>query len=192
VMYGQTEAAPRMATLPSERLTEKLGSAGPAIPGGSFSIRLDDGAETTEPGATGEVVYRGPNVMMGYAEAEAELAAGDEVGGVLATGDLGHLDGDGFLFITGRLKRIGKVFGVRVSLDDVEQMLRGHGAVAVVPGGDKIVVWLEGAEDQARKNVAKELSERLRQHVSGFDVRAIDALPLLPSGKIDYRALEAT
>lgn len=190
VMYGQTEAAPRMATVPAERLADKIGSAGRALPGGAFSVRTEDGVETTEPGVIGEVLYRGPNVMMGYAETADELAAGDQVGGLLATGDLGYLDDEGYLFITGRLKRIGKVFGNRVSLDDLEQIVGG--SVAAVPAGDKVVVFLEGADRDTAKAAARTLSERLHLHVTGFDVRSVEALPLLPSGKIDYRSLEAT
>ncbi|QXV60438.1 AMP-binding protein [Amycolatopsis sp. TNS106] len=199
VMYGQTEAAPRMTTVPAERLAEKLGSAGPALPGGSFAIRREDGSETTHPKIVGEVVYRGPNVMMGYAEDEAGLAAGDEYGGVLATGDLGYLDEDGFLYITGRLKRIGKIFGNRVSLDDLEQAVRsasvGIDVVAAVPAGDKVVLFAELPEGDGAKEIckdaAKALSERLHLHTSGFDVRPLDTVPLLASGKIDYRSLEA-
>ncbi|SDZ40934.1 Acyl-CoA synthetase (AMP-forming)/AMP-acid ligase II [Amycolatopsis xylanica] len=195
VMYGQTEAAPRMTTVPADRLAEKLGSAGPALPGGKFAIRRDDGSETTHPKISGEVVYRGPNVMMGYAESESELAAADQMGGVLATGDLGYLDEEGFLFITGRLKRIGKVFGNRVSLDDLEGAVRsaavGIDVVAAVPAGDKVVLFAEGADKAICKDAAKALSERLHLHTSGFDVRPIDTVPLLASGKIDYRSLEA-
>ncbi|WP_410576991.1 AMP-binding protein [Amycolatopsis sp. lyj-108] len=195
VMYGQTEAAPRMTTVPAERLAEKLGSAGPALPGGAFAIRREDGSETKHPKIVGEVVYRGPNVMMGYADDEAGLAAGDEYGGVLATGDLGYLDEDGFLYITGRLKRIGKVFGNRVSLDDLEHAVRsasvGIDVVAAVPAGDKVVLFAEGADKDMCKDAAKALSERLHLHTSGFDVRACDTVPLLASGKIDYRSLEA-
>lgn len=194
VMYGQTEAAPRMATVPADRLAEKLGSAGTVLPGGAFAIRRDDGSETTQPKITGEVIYRGVNVMMGYAEHEDELAAGDELGGTLATGDLGYLDEDGFLFITGRLKRIGKVFGNRVSLDDLEQAARsadvGIEVVAAVAAGDKVVLFAEGVEVDTCKAAARALSERLHLHVSGFDVRPVDTVPLLASGKINYRSLE--
>jgi acyl-CoA synthetase (AMP-forming)/AMP-acid ligase II len=194
VMYGQTEAGPRMSTVPAAKLADKIGSAGPALPGGEFVIRTDDGAETTAPDVVGEVLYRGPNVMMGYAESEAELAEGDSRHGVLETGDLGRLDADGYLFITGRLKRIGKVFGNRVNLDDLEQLLRGSGldlgAAAAVPAGDKVVVWIEDCAADTRKAAARTLAEKLHLHVSGFDVRDIDALPLLPSGKVDYRSLE--
>ncbi|WP_410667307.1 AMP-binding protein [Amycolatopsis sp. cmx-4-68] len=195
VMYGQTEAAPRMTTVPAERLAEKLGSAGPALPGGKFSVRRDDGSETTHPKIVGEVVYRGPNVMLGYADDESGLAKGDEYGGVLATGDLGYLDEEGYLFITGRLKRIGKVFGNRVSLDDLEHAARtaavGIDVVAAVAAGDKVVLFAEGVDKDICKDASRALSERLHLHASGFDVRPIDTVPLLASGKIDYRSLEA-
>ncbi|HET6499429.1 MAG TPA: AMP-binding protein [Amycolatopsis sp.] len=193
VMYGQTEAAPRMSTLPAERLAEKSGSVGPALPGGTFSIRHNDGSETTHPKITGEVVYRGPNVMMGYAEHETQLALGDEVGGVLSTGDLGYLDEEGFLFVAGRLKRIGQVFGNRISLDDLEQAVRATGlgidVVAAVPGDDKVVLFAEGAGSGVCKLASRALADRLHLHRSGFDVRPIAAIPLLSSGKIDYQGL---
>ncbi|MCP3799663.1 AMP-binding protein [Allokutzneria sp. A3M-2-11 16] len=188
VMYGQTEATTRMAVLPAERLAAKIGSVGQALPGAEFSIRPLPGEPAQ---AQGEVVYRGPNVMMGYAENAAELAGPDELRGELATGDLGYLDDEGFLFITGRLSRIGKVFGNRVNLDDLEHLLRGHGLAAAVPGDeDRVVIWLEGADAESCTAAAKELAERLHLHVSGFLVRRVDRLPLLPSGKIDYRTLE--
>ena len=176
VMYGQTEAAPRMATLPPARLDEKLGSVGQALPGGTFTIEDD------------EVVYRGPNVMMGYAETAADLALGDEQGGVLHTGDLGRLDDEGFLFITGRAKRIGKVFGVRINLDDVEK----HFPVAAVSGDDKLNVFAEGISEDEARDLRTKISEWLGTHFSGVVVRSIESLPLLPNGKIDYRALEAS
>jgi acyl-CoA synthetase (AMP-forming)/AMP-acid ligase II len=179
VMYGQTEATARMAVLPPHELPVRPGSVGLAVPGGSFEIR------------DGEVFYQGPNVMMGYATGAADLARGDELNGVLATGDLGRLDADGFLTLTGRLKRIGKVFGVRLNLDDVEAMVTGLGPVAAVSDGDRIVLWTESAAAEDRQTAASRLADRLRLHPSGFDVRALDRLPLLANGKIDYRALEA-
>ncbi len=191
VMYGQTEATARMTILPAERLADKLGSVGPAVPGGALSVRTTDGELTDAPRVTGEVVFRGPNVMMGYAETAADLARGDDHDGVLHTGDIGYLDEDGYLFLTGRLKRIGKVFGVRVSLDDIEKILRAEGPVAAVAAGDKVVVWCEGLVDGRGRELTSLLAERLRLHRSGFDVRTIDTLPLLGNGKVDYRALEA-
>ncbi|MEV6844326.1 AMP-binding protein [Actinoplanes sp. NPDC051411] len=174
VMYGQTEAGPRMATLPADRLADKLGSVGRVLPGGEFTIEND------------EVVYHGPNVMMGYAETAADLAKGDEQGGVLRTGDLGRLDDEGFLFITGRLKRMAKVFGVRINLDDVEKNF----PVAAVAGDDKLVVFVVDLDDE--QALRSKIAEWLGTHHTGVVVHRIEALPLLPNGKTDYRALEAS
>ncbi|TMR89323.1 long-chain fatty acid--CoA ligase [Nonomuraea basaltis] len=179
VMYGQTEATARIAVLPPDRLADKPGSVGTAVPGGRLAI------------VDGEVVYYGPNVMMGYAETAADLVRGDDLGGVLRTGDLGWLDSEGFLYITGRLKRIAKIFGVRVNLDDVERLLRGSGPVAATSGDDRVTVWAEGQDAAGCAGLARRLGAELRVHWSGFDVRGIDRLPLLATGKIDYRALES-
>lgn len=178
VMYGQTEAG-RMAILPAGRLPDCADSAGAAIPGGQFTV-----------GDGGEIRYTGPNVMMGYARTAVDLARGDDLCGVLDTGDLGRLDADGLLYLTGRTKRFSKVFGVRISLDDVERMLQHRGPVAAVSGDDRIVVWAEGAAPQLCAEIRRELSTRIGLHSSGFEVRDIEQLPLLPSGKIDYRALQ--
>lgn len=176
VMYGQTEAAPRMAALPPDRIGDKLGSVGRAMPGGAFAVE------------DGEVVYRGPNVMMGYAESAADLARGDDMGGVLRTGDLGRLDDEGFLFLTGRIKRMGKVFGVRINLDDVERNF----PVAAVAGDDKLHVFAEGVSAAEARELRTKIAEWLGTHFTGVHVRTIEALPLLPNGKTDYRALEAS
>ncbi|MEV4562422.1 AMP-binding protein [Nonomuraea sp. NPDC049419] len=179
VMYGQTEATARIAVLPPDRLDDKPGSVGVAVPGGRLEV---DG---------GEVVYHGPNVMMGYAETAADLARGDDLGGVLRTGDLGRLDDEGFLYVTGRTKRIAKVFGTRVNLDDVERLLRGSGPVAATSGDDRVTIWTETLDKPAMALLARQLAAQLRLHWSGFEIRRIDRLPLLPTGKIDYRALES-
>jgi acyl-CoA synthetase (AMP-forming)/AMP-acid ligase II len=176
LMYGQTEAGPRMATLPPERLGDKLGSVGRALAGGDFTIEDD------------EVVYHGPNVMMGYAETAGDLVKGDEQGGVLRTGDLGRLDDEGFLFLTGRLKRMAKVFGVRINLDDVEKNF----PVAAVAGDDKLIVFTEASSDEGVRSLRSKIAEWLGTHHTGVVVHRIEALPLLPTGKTDYRALEAS
>ena len=107
VMYGQTEAGPRIACLPPGRLPEKLGSAGVALEGRRL-VGMDGEVELPA-GVVGEVVYSGPNVMMGYAESREDLALGDVQGDTLRTGDLGFVDEEGFLFLTGRSKRIAKL-----------------------------------------------------------------------------------
>lgn len=179
VMYGQTEASPRMTCTPAGSLPAKLGSVGIPLPGGTVEI---DG---------GEVVYRGPNVMMGYASGPADLARGDDCGGLLRTGDLGFVDRDGYLWLTGRAKRIAKLFGNRVALDDVEGLFSAHVPVAALAGeGDCIEIHFDagfaGRLEAPRRAAARQLGVpasalRLVAHPEG--------LPLTGSGKVDYRRL---
>lgn len=178
VMYGQTEAAPRMACLPPPRLADKLGSAGQALPGGRF--RIDDG----------EVVYTGPNVMMGYAEHVEDLVLPDVHGNELRTGDLGYLDDEGFLFLTGRMKRIVKLAGNRVALDEIESLVPELSPLAAIDGGDAGVVLFSEADPALFAASRKRLARELRIPAKLVDVRGIEGLPVMSSGKIDYAKLK--
>ncbi len=194
LMYGQTEATARMAVLPSENIADKSASVGLAVPGGAFSIRVDTGEETRLPDLVGEVIYRGPSVMMGYADKAADLAHGDDHNGVLHTGDIGRFDRDGYLYLEGRLKRIAKLFGQRINLDAVERLVAeagSEGANAAVSLNDEaIVLWCEGEAEPARlETLSRRVAERLGVNRHGVVARGIEKLPLLRNGKIDYRSL---
>ena len=157
------------------------------MPGGRFDIR--DGKPDDAGRTIGEVVYTGPNVMHGYASSAADLAAPDQHDQVLHTGDLGYLD-DGFLTITGRIKRIAKVFGVRVGLDDVERLVGTHARFAAVAEGDGIALVTDEVVDDPKAIVA-DLSQALGLHRSGFRVVEVDAIPTNANGKLDYGAISA-
>ena len=122
--YGQSECTARMAYLPAELALEKVCSIGIAEPGGQLSIVDDNGNETFEGEAQGEMVYRGENVTLGYATCREDLLKGDENHGVMHTGDLARRDEDGCYFIIGRLKRFLKIYGLRIGLDEVERMIK--------------------------------------------------------------------
>lgn len=122
--YGQSECTARMAYLPAEKALDKVCSIGIAEPGGQLSIVDDNGNETFEGEAQGEMVYRGENVTFGYATCREDLMKGDENHGVMHTGDLARRDIDGCYFIIGRLKRFLKIFGLRIGLDEVERMIK--------------------------------------------------------------------
>ena len=124
VMYGQTEATARMSYLPWEVASEKYASIGVAIPGGVFELQDENLKVITCCDVDGELVYRGANVSMGYAETQSDLTKGDENNGILYTGDIARRDADGYYYITGRMKRFVKVFGNRVNLDAIEQILK--------------------------------------------------------------------
>lgn len=189
VMYGQTEATARMSYVPPSRAADKAGSIGIAIPGGEFFIVGENGDVIGGPRDEGELCYRGPNVAMGYAESRTDLTRGDDWSGVLRTGDVAYRDDDGFYFLTGRLSRFLKVFGKRVSLQDLEQMCcQVVGEAACGGVDDHVVVWITEAD--RREETHRHLAERTNIHHSAFTVVVVPALPRTASGKVDYRSLE--
>lgn len=188
VMYGQTEATARMAYLPHQYALEKCGSMGIPIPGGKFNLIDLDGQKITEPDVTGELVYEGDNVSLGYALKLDDLALGDENNGRLITGDMAKRDIDGFYYIVGRKKRFLKIFGSRVNLDEVEQIIRNRGYECACTGtDDHLVVAL--TEPQAVKAVQELLPAVLGFHKSAIRVVYLSEIPKNESGKISYTQL---
>jgi long-chain acyl-CoA synthetase len=181
VMYGQTEAAPRISYVPPARLDDKLGSIGVAIPGGSLDL------DTT----TSELIYRGPNVMLGYAESRADLARGDEMRGVLRTGDIGRRDEEGFFYLTGRLKRFIKLSGARVNLDDVEKMLVDafDAQLGCIGADDRLSVVLVESSAVTDAEIREFLRMRCDIYPGLVTVERRRELPYTANGKVDYQAL---
>lgn len=188
VMYGQTEATARISYVPPEALPEKAHTIGIPIPGGRLSIRSGT-QEITEPDVEGELIYEGPNVMLGYAENREDVALGDALNGKLHTGDLGSVDNDGFFRLTGRTKRIAKIYGLRVNLDEIEAGASAHGPVAVVDGGEQILVWRVAGSATTSHDLRRELARRFGVNPRAFAVMDIEKLPLKASGKVDYDTL---
>lgn len=189
VMYGQTEAAPRMSYLPFDKALEKYASIGIPIPGGKLSIRDVNDQEITTPDTDGELIYEGPNVCMGYAECVEDLAKGDENHGVLHTGDVARFDSDGYFYITGRMKRFVKVWGNRCNLDATEQLVKViTTSCACVGVDDKITVFV--TEDGLDEKIKSYLVEKTGLNTRAFAVKVIDAIPTLPSGKLDYQTMQ--
>ena len=146
--YGQSECTARMAYLPADLTMDKVCSIGIAEPGGQLSIIDDDGNESFEGEAQGEKVYRGENVTLGYATSREDLLKGDENYGIMHTGDLARRDADGCYYIIGRLKRFLKIFGLRIGLDEVEQMIKAEYKTDCYCKGDdeKLIVLVTDAK----------------------------------------------
>lgn len=191
VMYGQTEATARISILPSTDLPRKLGSAGRAIPGGVIRIHDENGDPVADPEIEGELVYTGPNVMLGYATKREDLAKGDELGGCLFTGDRARLDAEGYVFVLGRSKRDAKLFGLRVNLDELEAFVRRNGPAAAVASSDRVVVFCEFGTEAAHSEIRAALAAKLKIHRSAFEFRRVDRLPTKDTGKINYEDLLA-
>jgi len=191
VMYGQTEASPRMGYLPWDKAREKYGCMGIAIPGGEFALIGAEGEVITAPEAVGELVYRGPNVTPGYAECGEDLGKGDERRGVLITGDMAKRDADGFYTIVGRKKRFLKIFGNRVSLDETERLVKAafpNLECACAGRDDALYVFVAG--EAKTDEIRNHLAERTKLNPAAFQVRALKEIPKTESGKIQYKELE--
>jgi len=182
VMYGQTEATARMAYLPPDLAASHPTAVGVPVPGGSFSLEpVEDGV--------GELVYTGPNVMLGYAESAADLRLGRTVT-CLRTGDLARRCGDGLYEVVGRAGRFAKVFGQRIDLEHVERILseRGLTACCVDTDAGQLLVAVEAEPGEA---------SRINQHVAAacglpphaVQVVAVAALPRVSCGKPDLPAI---
>jgi acyl-CoA synthetase (AMP-forming)/AMP-acid ligase II len=193
VMYGQTEATARMAMLEPHLAADHPGSIGRPIPGGAFRLMpiRDTEASSTfvsdvEVGNVGEIVYRGPNVMLGYATSVRDLSRGRDID-ELFTGDIGRQLPNGLYEIVGRRSRFVKILGHRIDLQALEVDLRSSGFdVAVTGSDDRLAIATVGHADDVRRHVAA-----LPIPSSTVQVVDVDELPRLGNGKIDGPAIMA-
>lgn len=183
VMYGQTEATARMAYLPPELAATFPGAVGVAVPGGSLRIDPVPGLEH------GELVYMGPNVMLGYADSPADLAEGRTIT-ELRTGDLARRHPAGVFEVVGRRSRFVKIVGLRVDLGQVERLLADLGVQAAAAGTDDgVVVAVEGDHDT--RLLGKVLAQGMGLPRAALDLHPVQQLPRLATGKLDYQAVLA-
>lgn len=190
VMYGAAEATARMGYLPAELALSHAGAMGRVIPGGRFELVDAEGRVIQQPGESGELVYYGANVTLGYATSGADLIKGDERHGRYATGDVARCDADGIYTIVGRKKRFLKLFGKRTNLEEVEHLLRQRfgGEVACAGVDDHLYAFV--TDETVLPEVVPYLSGKLGLHPSAFRARQIAAIPKNAAGKTVYRELE--
>jgi len=189
VMYGQTEATARMSYLPYEQSLSKAGSIGIAIPKGNFQLIDENKNQIEGTDKTGELVYYGPNVSLGYAECGDDLNLGDVNMGKLYTGDLAKRDTDNYYYIVGRKKRFIKLFGNRVNLDETERLLKNLMPDCACTGtDDRMVIYI--TEQNRIDEVKKYISTKTGINHSAFMVKHIDMIPKNTSGKTIYSKLE--
>lgn len=178
VMYGQTEAAPRIAYVPYECLADKLGTIGIPVPGGRFELADTD-----------ELYYYGDNVMMGYATEARDLANGDEYAGCLPTGDLATIDEEGYATLIGRMKSFIKIKGLRINLHDVEKTVaKKFGVTVACVGNDQQLVAVIEHGDASR--VKRFLCQLYNLHANYVQVESVEELPHLHTGKVDYKSMK--
>ncbi|MCU0231442.1 MAG: acyl--CoA ligase [Acidobacteria bacterium] len=195
-MYGMTETSTRACALPPERIGDKPGSCGRPIRGVALRIVGEDGRDLP-PGAKGEVLVRGPNVMQGY-YGDAALTQATLRDGWLHTGDLGYLDEEGFLFLVGRRTDLIKCAGERLSAREIEEVLVSHPGVleAAVAGephpvlGEAVHAWIvRRAEELTEDELRRHCAQHLTHHAIPRSWSFVGELPRTASGKVQKHRL---
>jgi len=181
VMYGQTEATARISYVPASELKNKITSIGKPIKNGKITI--DE--------KTGELLYSGPNVFGGYATKKADLLIWEDRKS-LKTGDLAFKDEDGFYHIKGRLKRIVKVFGNRVNLDEIEAFIKSSlnmSLLACTGINDQFILIAHSNLDIAETELKKKIFETYKIHGSAIKFEYFETLPKTKNEKVDYKKI---
>ena len=174
IMYGQTEATARISYLPPDNIFTKLNSIGIPIPNGEIKF-IDD-----------ELVYKGANVMLGYASSLEDLNKEDELNGVLYTGDIGYMDKDGYSYIVARAKRFIKMFGHRINLDECEHFIKtNYKDIYLVGKENHITIFSLNNDDTPMKVLQKKYNINHK----AISLKKIEQFPTKATGKIDYQKL---
>lgn len=182
--YGQSECTARMAFLPAELALTKVCSIGRAEPGGMLSIIDSEGKESFDGEATGEMVYRGENVTLGYATCREDLLKGDENHGVMHTGDIARRDADGCYFIIGRMKRFLKIFGLRIGLDEVENLIRGSYDTDCYCSGDDEHLLVKLTNPAIAAELPAFLEEKTLLYHQRIRIQVVDKILRNEAGKV--------
>lgn len=182
--YGQSECTARMAYLPAELAATKICSIGIAEPGGQLSIINNEGVETFEGEDSGEMVYRGENVTLGYAYSKEDLLKGDENHGIMHTGDLARRDADGCYYIIGRLKRFLKIFGLRIGLDEVENLIRSNYDTDCYCNGDDEKLLIKLTNPAVAEEIPHFIEEKTHLFYQRVNVEIVDKILRNETGKV--------
>ena len=193
--FGMTESSCAVAvTYPGRR---RLGASGQLLPGTQARVVDVDTQSDAESGGSGEIWFRGPQAFKGYLNNPAMTAETITPDGWVRTGDIGHFDADGYLFITDRLKELIKVKGFQVAPAELEALLLTHPAVAdaAVIGraddraGEIPVAYLVTRAPVDREAVKQWVAEQVIDCKRLGDVVFCEAIPKSPTGKILRREL---
>ena len=185
LMYGAAEATARMSYLPWENI-EKTESIGKAIPGGEFYLEDSDGKLIREINAQGELIYKGNNVCMGYAENIQDLKRGDENKGILKTGDVAYKDKDNFYYLVGRKDRYIKIYGMRINLQELEDIILNFGIKNICMQEKENMINIFIKDNFELEKLKKHITSVTKIHPSVFIFKIVKDFPLNKNYKISY------
>ena len=194
VMYGQAEATARMTFLPFKYIFKKIGSIGKPLKNCRIQIYDESGKSIRTNDKSGELVFYGKNVSLGYAEKYSDLSKGDENNGILKTGDIAIKDKDGFYYIIGRNNRYAKLFGKRINLEDIDKEILKYGYdAACTVKNDSLYIYIvfnsKKNIDDLIKSLKIKISNYLQINTNSIYINQIKELPRNNYGKIIYNNL---
>ena len=186
MMYGQTEASPRMSFLNPKKVTRKFNSIGKPISGGCFKIITDQYKRQKNP--IGELVYYGENVMLGYSYNREDLRKGDELKGELYTGDIATMDDENDYILLGRKDRIIKLLGLRINPIDIEKEFKKMGYDVIV-GSKNNKLLIAGSDETDKEIIQKVLKESFHLPKNIIKFIVFKKKPINSYGKLDYQKI---
>jgi acyl-CoA synthetase (AMP-forming)/AMP-acid ligase II len=195
--YGLTETSPVLTAHPPEEARIRHGSAGQLLPNTQAKVVDPATGEVLGRNQDGELCFRGPQVMRGYRNRPAETAQMLDVDGWLHSGDIGHVDDDGYFYVVDRVKELIKYKGMQVAPAELEAVLVSHPQIAdaaVVPvpdeeAGEVPKAFVVAAAELSAREVMDYVAERVAPHKKVRAVEFVDQIPKSLSGKILRRLL---
>ena len=192
IMYGQTEASPRMSYLPFKDILRKPDSIGKAINNCRFEIQDNDGNIIKEINKSGQLIFYGDNVSMGYANNFLDLKNGYNNKGILKTGDIATKDQENFYYILGRIDRSVKIAGIRINLDNIEKTLFDFGyEIVCLINENKLIIHIKCKSDfdKMKKKITSIVYSEFNINKNLLLLKKISEFPRNSDGKIIYKNL---
>lgn len=189
VMYGQTEASPRISYAAIPDLVESPETIGKGLDDCELFLHDHDGNQIGSNGIVGELIVKGPNIALGYAESYLDLRHGDNFKGCLRTGDLARYDEKGLFYIVGRKSRFVKIVGKRINMNDVQDLVLSSGFENVCTGNDfRLNIGCLKINPNEMKSLKKALMVKLGLPSAAIKVFELDEILRTTSGKIAFKA----
>lgn len=190
IMYGQTEASPRISYIKNENIIKYQGSIGKPISGVNMWIENKNSKKILKPNVKGEIFISGENIMMGYSSSVKDIKITNisKKKLKLNTGDIGYFNKDGFFYITGRSNRIVKIYGNRIDLNEIERKMKDFLINVNCVNKDNILVVFFHKK-LSQKKVESKLYEVIKLNLNKVKFVKIEKIPMTKSKKIDYKKL---
>tara|TARA_B100000963_G_scaffold362055_1_gene402834 strand:+ start:19027 stop:20436 length:1410 start_codon:yes stop_codon:yes gene_type:complete len=189
IMYGQTEASPRISYLKRSDIKRKIGSIGRPIEGVKMLLK-NKKTIIKKPFSEGTIFCKGKNIMIGYASSYKDLKKHKKIS-ELDTGDIGFFDEENFYFIKSRSKRIAKFYGIRLDLDELEKkMLKLGFVVRIACNDNKIGIFYNPRKKIKPIMIKNKINKITNQNFNTMNFIKLLDVPRTPNKKVNYNKLQ--